>query len=68
MRPMARKAIFRHPRRVNILIEKEVHSAACKRVEQFNLRGGFGEYVTRLIIADQERKGRELMRARRVTA
>ena len=59
---MGRTAIFIKAQRVNILIEKELHEAAKKRAKEFEIRGGFSEYVSRLIKADRERKGRALVR------
>ena len=53
---MARPALYRQPRRVNILIETEVHRKAARKAFRMGLRGGFSEYVSRLIAADRRRK------------
>jgi hypothetical protein len=58
---MGRKALFRQAHRVNILIEKTLHEDAQKRATEFGIRGGFSEYVSRLIKADKARKGRAVM-------
>lgn len=54
--PMARPATYREPRRVNILIEKELHQRASRLAFRLGLRGGFSEYVARLIAADRRSK------------
>lgn len=57
VRIMAREKFFEEPRRVNIIIERKVHDRAIVRARNYGLRGGFSEYVCRLIVADIKTKG-----------
>jgi hypothetical protein len=59
---MARTALFTDGKRVNILIESEVHQQGVSRAKSLELRGGFSEYVARLIKADKARKGRAVLK------
>lgn len=59
---MGRTSLFVKPRRVNILIEESLHQEAKARAAEFEIRGGFSEYVSRLIKADRARKGRAILR------
>jgi len=59
---MARPALFQTPTRVNIIIESEVHNQGKKRAKSLELRGGFSEYVARLIKADKARKSRAVLK------
>lgn len=57
---MPRKSKYHAPRRINIILEADLHEEAVKRADAFNFAGGFSEYVARLIAADRKRKGRSL--------
>lgn len=57
---MPRPAIYRNPKRVNIVLEGDLHSLGQKKASDHGMRGGFSEYVARLIAADRSRKGRAL--------
>jgi len=53
---MARPATYLEPRRVNILLERKLHLKASRLAFRLGLRGGFSEYVARLIAADRRGK------------
>lgn len=46
---MPRHRLYRKPRRAQIKIEDELLKAAHKKAKQLGLRGGFSEYVQRLL-------------------
>ena len=56
--PQRRK--YTAPRRVTIILETALHESAVRRADEFSLKGGFSEYVARLILADRRRKGRDV--------
>lgn len=60
---MARTAFYHQSKRVNILIEAALHEAGAAKAKSLDLRGGFSEYVGRLIAADRAKKGRRLLSA-----
>lgn len=60
---MPRPAIYRAAKRVNIVLESELHALGVSKANSHRLRGGFSEYVARLIAADRKRKGRALLSA-----
>ena len=60
---MSRRPTYRSPRRINIIIEADLHDAAIAKSKDLSFRGGFSEYVGRLIAADRKRKGRDLIKA-----
>lgn len=60
---MARTATLIKPRNATISIETELHKIAVKRAKDTGLRGGFSEYVSRLIAADRARKNSAALRA-----
>jgi hypothetical protein len=64
---MARARFFENARRVNIVIERGLHEAAKARAQRYGLRGGFSEYVARLIAVDAETKRGRLISPRRRT-
>jgi hypothetical protein len=64
---MARPVLFIRPRRVNILIETSTHEVGKAKAKALQIRGGFSEYVSRLIAADRARKGRAIAK-RKATA
>lgn len=53
---MARK--FSHPElvRKNISLDKNVHKEGARRARAEGIKGGFSEYIARLIVADMKRK------------
>lgn len=53
---MARIAVLRDQKRINVSIETELHSAVGARAKQLGIKGGFSEYVARLCVADLLRK------------
>lgn len=61
---MARPAIYHAAKRVNIIIEESLHAQALEKAADHKLRGGFSEYVARLIAADRKRKGRDLFKSK----
>lgn len=54
--------ILSTPARVNISIDKELHTAAVSRAAELRLRGGFSEYVTRLLNKNLSGKGRDVLK------
>lgn len=62
---MARPKIYSKAKRINIILEAEIHDIGVRRASEHRLSGGFSEYVARLIKADRRRKGRAIMSARR---
>ena len=60
---MARPPIYKKARRINIVLEAELHAEGVDKAAQHRLRGGFSEYVARLIAADRKKKGREILSA-----
>jgi hypothetical protein len=60
---MSRPAIYRAAKRINIILEADLHAIGVSKAEHHRLRGGFSEYVARLIAADRKRKGRCLAKA-----
>lgn len=58
---MPQKRKYTAPRRVTIILETALHEGAVRRADEFSLRGGFSEYVARLIQADRARKGRAVL-------
>lgn len=65
---MSRPSRLTAPRRVNILIETALHTAAQGRAEDLGVVGGFSEYVSALIKADRDSKGRAVTRYARLRA
>lgn len=61
---MARPPIYKEARRINIVIEASLHAQGIEKAARHRLRGGFSEYVARLIVADRKRKGRALNASR----
>lgn len=62
---MPRPRLFTEAARVNVILEKTLHDAAKNKAREYQLRGGFSEYVGRLIKADLDRKGRRVLAATR---
>jgi len=58
---MPQKRKYAAPRRVTIILETALHECAVRRADEFSFKGGFSEYVARLIQADRARKGRAVV-------
>lgn len=53
---MSRTPKLTSPKRTNIIIEAAVHEAAKDKMHAMRI-GSFSEYIARLIVRDQARKG-----------
>jgi len=52
---MARPTIHANPKRTNVIIDRALHAAATKHAQAQGF-GSFSGYVSRLLVADMERK------------
>lgn len=50
---MPRTTFLDDAKRVSLTIETPLHKAALRKAKSYGFQGGFSEYVTRLLIADQ---------------
>jgi hypothetical protein len=53
---MPRPTFLKRAKRVTFTIESALHKEAVKKARNYGFQGGFSEYVSRLLIADQRSK------------
>jgi hypothetical protein len=53
---MARPRLFRNPKRLQLKLEAALYRETKKKIASFGKKMSYGEYVTRLLLADLRRK------------
>ena len=53
---MSRTPVLTNPKKVLVSLEGELHRLAKKRANELRLSGGLSEYISRLLVRDEQRK------------